>query len=275
MSAAATAAGYLYASGRLRGRASASRRKATTIRARRRRDPNIPSSAASAHASSAHASSGRESRRCGPKSGPKCASPRSRPGKRSRAARRRSSTARAAGSPMRGAPRGRRAARRSKAAWTVSQALDLFPGAEIEVIGEVAANDHPQLRLGGAPGGRCDAGAHRARGVSRAAGVQRRAVPRALIEAFANGLAVIAPEEGAAAEMVQPGRNGLLFRPARQGARAQARVGRGISRAHAADGRVRPSGLSRAVYRRLELSQTLRGTAPLRARLISSRRGSP
>ena len=38
-------------------------------------------------------------------------------------------------------------------------------------------------------------------------------LPRALIDAFANGLAVIAPEEGAAAELVEPGRNGLLFTP--------------------------------------------------------------
>jgi glycosyltransferase involved in cell wall biosynthesis len=46
-------------------------------------------------------------------------------------------------------------------------------------------------------------------------------LPRALIEAFANGLAVIAPQEGAAAELIEPGRNGLLFTPG--SARALAR----------------------------------------------------
>jgi len=36
-------------------------------------------------------------------------------------------------------------------------------------------------------------------------------LPREVIDAFANGLPVIAPDEGAAAELVEPGRNGLLF----------------------------------------------------------------
>jgi glycosyltransferase involved in cell wall biosynthesis len=95
----------------------------------------------------------------------------------------------------------------------VIQALDLFPGAHIEVIGESAANDHPQLRSGGA----LEGDALQAR-LERAAYLVLPAcagepLPRALIDAFANGLAVIAPEEGAAAELVQPGRNGLLFTP--------------------------------------------------------------
>src|SRR5262249_19919744 len=34
---------------------------------------------------------------------------------------------------------------------------------------------------------------------------------RVVIEAFANGLAVIACREGACAELIEPGRNGLLF----------------------------------------------------------------
>ena len=38
-------------------------------------------------------------------------------------------------------------------------------------------------------------------------------LPRELIDGFANGLPVIAPDEGAAAELVEPGRNGLLFEP--------------------------------------------------------------
>jgi glycosyltransferase involved in cell wall biosynthesis len=36
-------------------------------------------------------------------------------------------------------------------------------------------------------------------------------LPRELIDGFANGLPVIAPDEGTAAELIEPGRNGLLF----------------------------------------------------------------
>jgi glycosyltransferase involved in cell wall biosynthesis len=36
-------------------------------------------------------------------------------------------------------------------------------------------------------------------------------LPRELIDGFANGLPVIAPDEGAAAELIEPGRNGLLY----------------------------------------------------------------
>ena len=97
----------------------------------------------------------------------------------------------------------------------VVQALDLFPGAEIELLGDVAASAtrHPQLRLGGA----LEGDALQAR-LERAAylvlpGCNGEALPRALMDAFANGLAVIAPDEGAAAELIEPGRNGLLFTP--------------------------------------------------------------
>lgn len=37
---------------------------------------------------------------------------------------------------------------------------------------------------------------------------------RALLRAFAQGLAVIAPDEGVCADVVEPGRNGLLYAPA-------------------------------------------------------------
>jgi glycosyltransferase involved in cell wall biosynthesis len=36
---------------------------------------------------------------------------------------------------------------------------------------------------------------------------------RRIVQAFARGLSVIAPREGACAELVEPGRNGLLFAP--------------------------------------------------------------
>src|SRR5204863_1149344 len=99
----------------------------------------------------------------------------------------------------------------------------LFPGAEIELLGDVAASAtrHPQLRLGGA----LEGDALQAR-LERAAylvlpACNGEALPRALMDAFANGLAVIAPEEGAAAELIEPGRNGLLFAP---GSRASSRA---------------------------------------------------
>ena len=38
-------------------------------------------------------------------------------------------------------------------------------------------------------------------------------MPRALVEAFANGVPVIASRIGSAAELIEPGRNGLLFEP--------------------------------------------------------------
>ena len=38
-------------------------------------------------------------------------------------------------------------------------------------------------------------------------------MPRALVEAFANAVPVIASRIGSAAELVEPGRNGLLFEP--------------------------------------------------------------
>jgi glycosyltransferase involved in cell wall biosynthesis len=95
------------------------------------------------------------------------------------------------------------------------EALHLFPGAQIELIGDVALNGfvHPQLRQGGA----LEGDALQAR-LERAAYLVLPAcngepLPRALIDAFANGLAVIAPDDGAAAELIEPGRNGLLFTP--------------------------------------------------------------
>ena len=36
-------------------------------------------------------------------------------------------------------------------------------------------------------------------------------LPREVIDGLANGLAIIAPDEGAAAELIEPGRNGLLY----------------------------------------------------------------
>ena len=98
---------------------------------------------------------------------------------------------------------------------TLVEALDLFPGARIDVVGvgpeRARIEAHPRVRY---------------LGVTAHAAVQARmrrvaylvmpslayeATPRALVEAFAHGLPVIASRLGALAELVEPGRNGLLF----------------------------------------------------------------
>jgi len=42
-------------------------------------------------------------------------------------------------------------------------------------------------------------------------------MPRALVEAFANAVPVIASRAGSAADLIEPGRNGLLFEPGAAG----------------------------------------------------------
>ena len=98
---------------------------------------------------------------------------------------------------------------------TLIEALELFPGAHIDVIGagpeEARVALHPQLRI---------------LGLVVPAEVQTRMrssaylvmpslaydpLPRPLVEAFSNALPVIASRQGALAELVEPGRNGLLF----------------------------------------------------------------
>ena len=81
------------------------------------------------------------------------------------------------------------------------QALALFPGARLEVV----------------PAGEAHR-AQRARAMARAAYLVVAAhdedeAERTLAEAFAQGVAVIAPREGVCAERVEPGRNGLLYEP--------------------------------------------------------------
>jgi glycosyltransferase involved in cell wall biosynthesis len=84
---------------------------------------------------------------------------------------------------------------------TLREALDLYPGARVQVIGR-SDLDSDEL----------------------AARLQRAAylvlptltydpMPRPLVEAFANGVPVIASRVGTLAELIEPGRNGLLFEP--------------------------------------------------------------
>jgi glycosyltransferase involved in cell wall biosynthesis len=84
---------------------------------------------------------------------------------------------------------------------TLREALELYPGARVQLIGR---SDLDSDELG--------------------ARLQRAAylvlptltydpMPRPLVEAFANGVPVIASRVGSLAELIEPGRNGLLFEP--------------------------------------------------------------
>ena len=84
---------------------------------------------------------------------------------------------------------------------TLIEALELYPGGHIEFVSRSQLNgDALQERL------------------QRAAylvlpALSDEPMPRPLIEAFANGVPVIASRVGLAAELIEPGRNGLLFEP--------------------------------------------------------------
>ncbi len=81
------------------------------------------------------------------------------------------------------------------------EALALFPAARIEVLPQ--GEPHAALR---------------AKAMARAAYVvitphREDGTERTLAEAFAQGRPVIAPREGLCVELVEPGRNGLLYEP--------------------------------------------------------------
>lgn len=97
----------------------------------------------------------------------------------------------------------------------LAEALDLFPGTRIDVAGigperaRIAA--HPQVRYLGAAA-RADVQARMRRAAYLVMpSLSYEATPRALVEAFAHGLPVIASRIAALAELIEPGRNGLLF----------------------------------------------------------------
>jgi glycosyltransferase involved in cell wall biosynthesis len=100
---------------------------------------------------------------------------------------------------------------------TLLEALDVYPGARIDVIGagpeEARLHAHARVRVLG----RVDAAEVQERMRSAAyllmPSLSYEAMPRALVDAFANALPVIASRLGALAELVEPGRNGLLFEP--------------------------------------------------------------
>jgi len=84
---------------------------------------------------------------------------------------------------------------------TLRDALDLYPGGQVDFIArsELDSDELP-ARL------------------QRAAylvlpTLSYDPMPRPLVEAFANGVPVIASRVGSAADLIEPGRNGLLFEP--------------------------------------------------------------
>ena len=100
---------------------------------------------------------------------------------------------------------------------TLAEALDLFPGARVEVIGsgadEARLAGHPRVRMLGRIGPAEVQERMRSAAYLVLPSLFYEALPRPLIEAFANALPVIASRVGRLAEMVEPGRNGLLFEP--------------------------------------------------------------
>jgi len=100
---------------------------------------------------------------------------------------------------------------------TLVEALDLYPGARIDVIGagpeEPRLQAHARVRVLG----RVSSAELQERMRSAAylvmPSLSYEAMPRPLVEAFSNALPVIASRLGTLAELVEPGRNGLLFEP--------------------------------------------------------------
>jgi glycosyltransferase involved in cell wall biosynthesis len=97
------------------------------------------------------------------------------------------------------------------------EALDLYPGARVDVVGagpeEPRLRMHPHVRLLG----RLPTEELRRRMAAAAylvlPSLSYDAQPQALVQAFAAGLPVIASRLHALADLVEPGRNGLLFEP--------------------------------------------------------------
>jgi glycosyltransferase involved in cell wall biosynthesis len=100
---------------------------------------------------------------------------------------------------------------------TLIEALDLFPGARVDVVGtgpeEARIAGHPRIRALGRAGPAEVQERMRAAAYLVLPSLSYEALPRPLVEAFANTLPVIASRIGRLAELIEPGRNGLLFEP--------------------------------------------------------------
>ena len=100
---------------------------------------------------------------------------------------------------------------------TLLEALDLFGGARVDVIGagpeDRRLEANPRIRLLGRVGPSQVQERMRSAAYLVMPTLAYEPMPRPLVEAFANGLPVIASRIGALADLVEPGRNGLLFAP--------------------------------------------------------------
>ena len=100
---------------------------------------------------------------------------------------------------------------------TLLEALDLFPGARVDVIGTgpeaQRLSAHPHVRVLGRISAAEVQERMRAAAYLVLPSLSYEALPRPLIEAYAHALPVIASRLGTLAELVEPGRNGLLFEP--------------------------------------------------------------
>ena len=100
---------------------------------------------------------------------------------------------------------------------TLVEALDLFPGARVDMVGNgplaLRLAQHPQVRLLGALDR--DGLRDRLQGAAYLVlpSLSHEPMPRPLAEAFANAVPVIASRLGSHADLIEPGRNGLLFEP--------------------------------------------------------------
>ncbi len=98
---------------------------------------------------------------------------------------------------------------------TLLEALDLFPGARVDVIGTGSESQrlgaHPHVRLLGRVSPAEVLDRMRSAAYLVLPSLSYEALPRPLIEAYANALPVIASRLGTLADLVEPGRNGLLF----------------------------------------------------------------
>lgn len=97
------------------------------------------------------------------------------------------------------------------------EAIELFPGARLDVIGagpeEPSLRAHPRIRVLGRVGPTQTQERMRSCAYLVLPSLAYEATPRPLVEAFASGLPVIASRLGTLAELIEPGRNGLLFAP--------------------------------------------------------------
>ena len=100
---------------------------------------------------------------------------------------------------------------------TLVEALELFPGARVVVVGsgpeEWRLAGHPNIHLLGRVGPAEVQARMRSASYLVLPSLSFESQPRPLVEAFANGLPVIASRVGRLTELIEPGRNGLLFEP--------------------------------------------------------------